>query len=64
MDTVDCRIGSLEILNADEVPPEVVDCRIGSLEIPRLLRMRQQLVDCRIGSLEKSTGFSVGWILR
>lgn len=52
---VDCRIGSLKILDVIGRSDTVVDCRIGSLEnvsvgIPLVFS-----VDCRIGSLENTS---------
>ena len=49
---VNCRIGSLEIIDRHVVFYTCVNCRIGSLEITPLECERLQGVNCRIGSLE------------
>ena len=53
-DLVDCRIGSLEILDVIGRSDTAVDCRIGSLEISGQAKGLAAPVDCRIGSLEKA----------
>ena len=47
-----CRIGSLEIVEADKSESVSVICRIGSLEINLREPDDCLLVICRIGSLE------------
>ena len=49
---VDCRIGSLEMIEQEIHSALVVDCRIGSLESYDEMIARVSQVDCRIGSLE------------
>ena len=51
--TVNCRIGSLEMIGIEEALDVVVNCRIGSLEISDNERVYWGTVNCRIGSLEK-----------
>ena len=52
IDTVNCRIGSLEIENVADGTFIAVNCRIGSLEtFPHCLSTVNS-VNCRIGSLE------------
>ena len=51
-ETVHCRIGSLEILDAQTAQIRQVHCRIGSLETMAWTRMLFRGVHCRIGSLE------------
>ena len=46
---VDCRIGSLKILDVIGRSDTVVDCRIGSLENTSLNAGASATVDCRIG---------------
>ena len=50
--SVDCRIGSLEMLISKICTYIKVDCRIGSLESKRTYPFLMRRVDCRIGSLE------------
>ena len=52
-DSVNCRIGSLEIEEPDPERHDVVNCRIGSLEIGIHIQCPTNNVNCRIGSLEK-----------
>ena len=50
--TVNCRIGSLEILLYIAQSLWQVNCRIGSLEMRALFHRTSRRVNCRIGSLE------------
>ena len=47
--SVDCRIGSLEILLESHPDLYPVDCRIGSLEKSSFYELFNRIVDCRIG---------------
>ena len=51
-ETVNCRIGSLEMVFLYLPILSEVNCRIGSLERWRAYRSARHLVNCRIGSLE------------
>ena len=50
--TVNCRIGSLEMIGIEEALDVVVNCRIGSLEKCTIYESIFSIVNCRIGSLE------------
>ena len=50
---VNCRIGSLEILQSSDGRQTCVNCRIGSLEMLAQANGTYKNVNCRIGSLEK-----------
>ncbi len=52
--TVNCRIGSLEIISNQRLFRLYVNCRIGSLETDKEMGKNRVDVNCRIGSLEKS----------
>ena len=49
---VNCRIGSLESMEAAILTLEKVNCRIGSLESQLGFTIITKVVNCRIGSLE------------
>ena len=52
--TVNCRIGSLEIICFKLCHNRAVNCRIGSLENLHHDALDRHIVNCRIGSLEMS----------
>ena len=52
-ETVNCRIGSLEIPPINLQSYLLVNCRIGSLENNTRYPDLEERVNCRIGSLEK-----------
>ena len=51
--TINCRIGSLEIYGLDDTAKKKINCRIGSLEILGVQNDGFHAINCRIGSLEK-----------
>ena len=54
MQIVNCRVGSLEILNPRQSRQCCVNCRVGSLEIEADEKSTEEFVNCRVGSLEKA----------
>ena len=52
LESVNCRVGSLETSWTDEQIWTVVNCRVGSLEISSAARAYAADVNCRVGSLE------------
>ena len=51
--TVNCRVGSLEIIVDDVDGMAVVNCRVGSLEMSGIWNDSKRRVNCRVGSLER-----------
>ena len=49
---VNCRIGSLEMVDDAGLVDDDVNCRIGSLENLCACTRKTVIVNCRIGSLE------------
>ena len=62
--SVNCRIGSLEIVLSALSTVAGVNCRIGSLEKRLKYRRLLLVVNCRIGSLESEPSVYAGCLFR